>query len=153
RSGPDGADGLDIVALIKLFLRFATIGVFGVTILRAWKSPRRPMVVACFLPYGLFVAWAFVSAAWSPLKSISLGQAGGLLGMYLFAVCIALLWKGPEDTSRIVFHLAAATTVFCTVMTFVDLGMHDISGLKRGETDELEGASPGIIHPTTAGAT
>lgn len=153
RAGPDGADVLDVIALMKVGVRFLTIGIFGITILRAWHSPRRPTVIACLLPYGVFVAWAIVSVVWSPLKSVTIGQAGGLLGLYLFAMCIALLWKGPEDTARVVFHLTAATAVFCTAMTIIDLGWHDLSGLNREEWTEEAGASTGFIHPTTGGAT
>jgi len=153
RDAPETVGSVDAIALMKIGVRLLAIIVLGITLVRAWHLPRRQVVVVCLAPYALFVAWAIVSAAWSPLKAVSLGQASGLVAQLLLTACIAMLWRGPADTSRILFHLCLAMILFSAVLVVIDYAWHEGSGLNRENWDELEDTASGFVHPTTAGAT
>ena len=56
----------------------ASLLLLSVAIWRSRTLPRMRWVLRGILPFGLFVVWAILSTAWSPLKVVSLGQAGGL---------------------------------------------------------------------------
>ena len=153
RDAPETLGDLDPVALVKVAVRLGAIAVLGITLLRAWGLPSRRVVIACLAPYGLFVAWAIASAAWSPLRALSLGQASGLVCMVLLSACLAVLWQSPRDTARIFFHLTLASILFSAAVIAVDFGAHDLSGLDREVSHDAAETAIGFVHPTTAGAT
>ena len=152
REGPETVGAVDTVALLKMAVRLGTSLLLLGVLCANWQHPRRPLVVATLAPLGLFVLWAISSASWSALKTVSLGQVLGLLDLYLIAATIALLWRGPQDTSRILCVLVCSTFVFSSILVVADTVSHDISGLNREDWSDVEG-STGIVHPTTAGAT
>ncbi len=151
RESPRDSGGLDVIGLTKLAVRLIVVASLARDIALRRNSRRRPVVAWCFTPFAAFIAWALVTTAWSPLKVISIGQWGGLLGQTLLAASIALRWSGPHDTSTLLWHLSLALVSVSGVLTVVDFVSHDLSGLNR---DEFEtNASNGLVHPTSAGAT
>lgn len=151
RDGPSSADSLDVIALAKLAVRFLSLGCLGFAVMRLWDTPRLRAVLTLLLPFWVFLGWAFVSAGWSALPSVSVGQSIGLTVMLLLSTVIGAGWQDEADTSRLLRHLSLALLVVGGTVITVDLVNHDISGLNRDEHVE-EGAS-GIVHPTSAGAT
>ncbi|MFO0805461.1 MAG: O-antigen ligase family protein [Gemmataceae bacterium] len=151
RESPRDSGGLDVIGLAKLGVRVFVVLILTRELARHWNDPGRRVVVWCFTPFAAFVGWSLATCAWSPLKVISLGQWGGLLGQSLLAAVIALRWSGPHDTARLLRHLCFALVAVSTVLSAIDFASHDLSGLNRDEfqTD----ASNGLVHPTSAGAT
>lgn len=163
RSVPGVGGGLDAIAVAKLMVRLALVAFVLIAIgqqhVRSGSSPtsaewlrrrrRSGQALSALLPWGLFLAWAFLSAVWSPLKSVSIGQSLGLMSMlgltWLFAVHAGnvaqrergLLWLNGMLLGYTIFVLA------CHVVA------PESSGLGRDYT--LSG-SIGIVHPTAAGA-
>lgn len=151
REAARNAGGLDVIALAKLGVRGLVVLALVRELARCWDSPRRPAVVWCFAPFTAFLGWSLATAAWSPMKAVSLGQWGSLLAQVLLAAVIALRWEVPRDTSVLVRHLCLALAGIGGGITAIDLVSHDLSGLNRDEFFDDE--STGLIHPTSAGAT
>jgi O-antigen ligase len=150
RDGPSDAGSLDVIALAKLATRGIVIMALGITLLACGSSPRRRLVLWCLAPFGIYLLWAIASVAWSPLKAISLGQAGSLTAELLLAAVVAVLWRSEADTSRLLCHLCCSLLAVTLVVLAAHIVSADLSGLTRG--GEMEG-SMGIVHPTSAGAT
>lgn len=150
RDGPSDVGGLDVIALVKLGVRGLTLLVVGYTILGA-PPHRRNVVLSCLAIFLVYVAWAFLSVGWSALKSVSLGQAIGLLVMVLLTAAIAVQWRTVEDTSLVLFVLSLGLLGVAGIVLAVDVLDHDLSGLNREH--DIEEGSIGIIHPTSAGST
>ena len=151
RESPRDSGGLDVIGLLKLGVRVFVILALGRAILQHWSDRRRPVVAWCFTPFAAFVGWSLCTALWSPLRVISLGQWGGLLGQSMLAAVIALRWSGPRDTSTLLRHVCFALAGVSAILTAVDFLSHDLSGLNRD--DFQMDASNGLVHPTSAGAT
>src|SRR5262245_25453120 len=83
RGGPDGIESLDILAIFKVAVRCGTFFGLSLTLLANWSRPRRKLVVACVWPLALFAIWAIVTAIWSPLRAVSVGQVLGLIDLSL----------------------------------------------------------------------
>ena len=81
REGPLSIGSLDAIALAKLAVRALGMFILGIAIAESWHQPGRRAVARCLLPFGLYLGWSILSTFWSPLKSVSLGQAGGLLSL------------------------------------------------------------------------
>ena len=151
REGPQGSAGLDVIALAKLGVRAFVILALTRDLARRAGDRRWPAVAWCFAPFAGFLAWALVTILWSPLKTFSLGQWGGLLAQVMLAAVIALRWSGSRDTSTLLRHLGFALAAVSALLTTVDFVSHDLSGLNREES--LADAASGLVHPTSAGAT
>ena len=142
--------GLDIVALAKLAVRGGTLVVF----LYVWCSNSdlvaKRRVGWFYFPFLCFLSWAFVSASWSPLKVVSVGQAIGLASLLALSAWVALVCR---DSRNIVFatkQLWLALLAFSLLMLLFHAVRPDLSGLSR--SNHLRGAN-GIMHPTYAAAT
>lgn len=150
REGPESAAALDWIALAKVVVRVGSLAALGALWMRLGASPRRGLVLGALLPLGLFLGWAVLSALWSPLKSVSLGQAMGLIVQVMLAAALGVLCDRPRHASVVLKHLSLALLTISVIVLAVDLIDHGASGLNRAE--EHAGAA-GIIHPTDAGST
>ncbi|MGD0898900.1 MAG: hypothetical protein ABR915_13765, partial [Thermoguttaceae bacterium] len=139
RDGPLSADSLDAIALAKLAARGLTIAAMGLILVREWRTRRCRSAAWCLFPLGLFVAWAIVSTAWSPLRAVSLGQAGGLLALVMTALGIGVRWRGEEDTSLVLLHLSLGLLVVAIILLAADVvfpGPPGLSGMDRAAVVE-----------------
>jgi hypothetical protein len=151
REGPSELGDLDLIALAKLGVRGLALCLLVGVLVRCWHWPRRQLVFGRLLPAWLFLAWAFASVVWSPLKAVTLGQASSLLVLVLLSAALGTLWTGPRDTSALLFHLSLALLCITVLILAADRISHEWSGLNRQEHPD-EG-SAGLVHPTSAGAT
>ena len=83
REAPASLSSLDVVALAKVGSRGVCLLAFSWMLLRLWSDPRRSQVVSRLWPLGLFAVWCLASTLWSPLKAVSLGQAGSMVVLLL----------------------------------------------------------------------
>ena len=150
REGPSFVGSMDWIALSKAATRMLAVASVVFAIGYVWDGARVRTALWYFLPLGAFAAWAVVSALWSALPAVSVGQALGLIAQLLLAVSLAAVCRTQRHCSAILFHLSMSLTVVATILVaahFVDSGL---SGLDR--TTDIEG-STGLVHPTSAGAT
>ncbi len=145
RSGPTSAGDLDLIAMIKLGVRGVILLVLICMLLCSPDCFRRFAVLVRLSPFGLFIGWAIVSVLWSPLKTLSLGQAGGLVVLFLLAANLGVLCRGPQNTSKMLQSLSAGL-LFCS---FVIVAAH----ILFPSVGSLDRHSLGMVHPTTAAAT
>ena len=138
---------LDSVKLV--ILAFACFG--GViTLFRNSSHPLFRRVVDPLIPFYLYLAWAIVSAFWSPLKSVTLGQAGSLTALLLFTTAIAMICTRRANMSKVLLHVnltLLASSVVVLIVYFID---PTTSGMDRVR---IHSGGEAIIHPTAAGAT
>lgn len=153
REGPAATGSLDLIGLAKLAVRGVTLVTLPYYLFRHWTLPRRRVVTWCLLPFGLYLGWAIVSVAWSALKPVSLGQAGGLAALLLLTASVGVGWSGPASTERLLRHLSLALLGVSAIILAAHLIDRDLSGLNRENFSDIENASAGIVHPTSAGAT
>lgn len=152
REGPVGVGDLDLIAVAKLVARVVSLGLLAWAIWRTGIRNERPrLIVWAMMPFGFYVAFAMASTLWSPLKGQSLGQASGLLAIYVLAVAVALTNDDQRHSRRTLCHLVLALTLVSAALLAADVISHDFSGLNRGA--DVEDGSFGLLHPTAAGAT
>ena len=144
REGPESLGSLDAIALGKVAIRFGGLLCFGVTIAGSWRHPRRRLVGWCLWPWGLYIGWAIVSTFWSPLKSVSLGQAFGLMVQLMLAFVLALRCRDLESVSKTLFHLSMALLAYGVVALTIFTISPELAGFSRGGW--------GMYHPTAVGA-
>lgn len=149
REAPEAVGSLDVIALAKVAILALGLSVLGLTIVRSWRHPRRRVVVKCLWPMGLYIVWSIFSVGWSPLKSFSLGQVGGLLVQVMLAFVVGLRCTDLRDRSTVLQHLFLAMLACSLVILVVDALAPESSGLERLYVVDW----PGIVHPTAAGAT
>jgi hypothetical protein len=142
RSGPLAADALDGIALLKLSVRVGTLAVLSLALLRSQPLPHRSDVLFGLAPLGLFVAWSLLSTAWSPLKSVSLGQSAGLAALFLLTLTAALVCRDETHTRLLLKHLETGLLVFCGLIVMANRLTPQLGSLDR--------ADPGLVHPTAA---
>jgi O-antigen ligase len=150
REGPSSVESLDAIALIKVAVRISAVFVLGIGIARLWHHPRRRALSWCLFPWGLYVGWAIVSTFWSPLKSVSLGQALGLMVQVMLAFVFALRCTDLGSVSKVLYHLSMALLAYNAGALTMFTISPEMSGLTRGI---MEGTHWGIYHPTAVGAT
>ena len=153
RESPEGAAALDPIGLAKVGARGLTLALLAYVLLRQLGTTAQRAVGYTLFPLALYVCWAFFSAAWSPLKTVSIGQAGGLAAQVMLAAAIGILWSTERDTSRILKHLSLILLTISSVILASDFIDHDLSGLNREVTDAAVTESTGLFHPTAAGST
>ncbi len=84
RESPTGLGDLDVIAIAKVLARFTSMALLSLGIWRAvWRHPHHRIAVWAMTPLGIYVGLAIISTLWSPLKAQTLGQAAGLLVVYL----------------------------------------------------------------------
>jgi len=150
RDGPSSVGSLDVIALTKVGSRAAVLLLLTVAIWRSRAQPRWLPVLYGVIPFGIFLIWAILSTAWSPLRTVSLGQAGSLVAQVMLATCLAMRWSGPQDTSTLLKHLCLLLLVVSATVVTVDLLAPQYSGMDRFAGGD---GALGIVHPTSAGAT
>lgn len=154
RVGPSTLGGLDLIALAKLGVRAGGIAALGLLIVTVWHEPRRGVVFWAATPFLLFSAWAVLSASWSPLQAVSLGQVAGHLVCLMVALVIGILYQGRLTASSVLLHLVLGLFVISAVLVGVNRFVSsDLSGLDRTVYSETEGAYAGLYHATAAGST
>jgi len=156
REGPASANGLDIIAVAKLMIRVAALGWFGLLIY--WRAyvlnagVTRRLISVPLLPYFIYVLWAGLSTAWSPLKVVTVGQWLGLVALLLMAQVIAYR---VQDKGRVITWPAVLESTawilagYSTFVLIIHLLAPGMSGLNRSIS--LEGHN-GMFHPTAVGA-
>ena len=107
-------------------------------------------IVDPLLPFYCYFAWALLSTLWSPLKSVTIFQCGGLAAMLCFATSVGMLGSGKANTSRILLHLCLVLLASSSLVLLAYLIDPTMSGLDRGR---IHTGGEGLIHPTAAGAT
>lgn len=148
RDSPLSVGSLDLIALAKLAVRVGVLGMLALT----WASHSDRLhrrILWLLAPLLLFVGWAFLSVAWSPLKSVSGGQALGLLALVSLTAVVGALCRSEEDVLRLLKHVCCGLFVMSLLLGVVHAVAPDMSGLDRKDTD----LSVGIVHPTSVGAT
>jgi O-antigen ligase len=174
RESPEGASGLDSIALLKLAIRLSVVSWFGSLILvhcfrslnlraKQLNEPAWNLVGEfawsgrwtdrLLLPWWCFAAWSLVSVIWSPRFSVSLGQWLGLVGILAFAQVISdryatkktFPWQSLAKTLNVVF------AIYSLMVLAAHLIAPDASGLDRSLS--FDGANKGMFHPTAVGAT
>ena len=134
---------VDWVAMVKLLIR-AGAGLAALRLIAAAGPRARAAVWPWVLPAGLFVLYAVVSAAWSPLRRVTLFQAG-TLGVLLALGAAAAVHVREMDLSRGLRHL-------CLTLLFIVCGLLAARVLAPGlGSMEREGVS--LLHATNAAGT
>lgn len=137
------AMSLDSVALVKLACRLFSLTVLGWVIFSHLRDRQIRRVVACYAPWILFAAWAVLSTFWSPIKSVTLGQAGGQVTLILLSIAVAISTRVAER--NYLFQCTLALTLYCGVY-----GCGAV--LAPGVFDVARGSDKSVVHPTALGA-
>ena len=139
----DPAKGVDWVAVVKLLIR-AAAGVAAAVLIAAAPRDRRAAVLPWMLPGLAFVGFAAASAAWSPLRRITLFQGGTLA--VLFATAWACALHAPAaDFSRVLRTLART-------LLLISAGLLAARVLAPG-LGSMERNGVSLLHATNAAAT
>ncbi|MGB7329203.1 MAG: O-antigen ligase family protein [Rubripirellula sp.] len=136
--------------LAKLVVLAIACGGGVVAIANVWSSRILKRVFDPLAPFYVFLAWTLISVLWSPLKSVTIAQSGGLMAMLLFATIVAFLSADANRAKQFLQHLNWMFLVSSTVVFVAYLINPEISGLDRGR---IHSGGDGLIHPTAAGAT
>lgn len=117
---------------------------------RALQLPKFWRAISPLIPFGVYFAYALVSVLWSPLKSVTIAQCGGLAALLLLAMATSAVCHDRACLSRILRHLNWALIASSFVVLVAYLIDPTASGLNR---DRIHSGGDGMIHPTAAGAT
>lgn len=131
-----------LMKLLKTAGRAGVIATIGFSMLTAWRHPQRTYAIRALLPLILFVAYALVSVVWSPLRSVSLTQAGSFAMLILLSTYIAIIWDGDQTSQQLVTHLA----IGLFALTLVLIALHFVMPRSGALTKE----SAGVMHSTNA---
>lgn len=149
RVTPVSLASLDLITLVKLGARLVTILVLVPLLLRRWSSPARAVVVRRLVPLVAFAGWALVSASWSALPAVSIGQTATLVTLLVLAAVLGVSWRDARDTSAVFCGLTAGLLVMSTVVVALHLAAPEWSGLDR--TGGI--GATGFVHASTAAST
>ncbi|QDT14133.1 O-antigen ligase family protein [Alienimonas californiensis] len=141
--GIDPNRSVDWVALVKLAIRAGAGLCAGWLIVTAPKA-RLKATWPWLLPGALFVAYAVASTTWSPLRRMSLFQAGTLGSLYLTAVAVAL-YAPQANFSRVLRTFAVVLLLISAGLLAARVVAPDLAVMKR------EGVS--LFHATNTAAT
>ncbi len=136
---------LDSVALLKLGSRAAVCLLLAITLASLWTHPRRPSAVRALAPWVLFAGWALLSTAWSPLKSVSLGQSAGFAMLLLLAIIVAVVCRGPRAISQVLGLASVGLLAVSITLVLLRLAAPDSGSLTR--------EASGVMHSTNGAAT
>lgn len=145
RSSPSTLGSLDVLALAKVALRILVIAIMGYVFVQLEIHPKRGTVVRTLIPLGIFICWAILSTLWSPLKSASIGQAGGLLALSLLALNFGVLCDGKEDLSRILSNVSTCLFLISLAVLLIYFTFPSAGSMQR------EGS--GLLHATSTAST
>ncbi|MEL6110025.1 MAG: O-antigen ligase family protein [Planctomycetota bacterium] len=140
----------DPLTLIKLATLASTLfgGIALFLLDRDSKRLIRRLLV--LLPFFGFLAWAILSVLWSPLRGVTLNQAGGLTALLLFTLHLACVAEKPDEASWLLKQLCHSLLLYSSVVFVAFLINPSFSGLDRSVLWENE---DGLIHPTASGST
>ncbi|MDA8745578.1 O-antigen ligase family protein [Rubripirellula amarantea] len=153
-----GGGGLDAIALMKLATRGAIWIIAGWLMTRVIYhrdslsqlfEVRLKKTLRLLTPWIAFFGWAVCSFLWSPLKSVSIGQAIGLGSMLLLTTAVAVFATTREMREQILVCLNVMFVGYTGFVLVCHLIAPDSSGLLR---DYSNVGAIGIVHPTAAGA-
>ncbi|TWU49387.1 O-antigen ligase family protein [Rubripirellula reticaptiva] len=136
--------------LAKLVVLAVACGGGVAAIASVWSSRTLKRVLNPLAPFYLFLGWTLTSVLWSPLKSVTIAQSGGLVAMLLFASIVAFLSVNGDRAKQLLQHLNWMFLVSSAVVLIAYLINPEMSGLDRGR---IHSGGDGLIHPTAAGAT
>ncbi|MFH5804242.1 O-antigen ligase family protein [Alienimonas sp. DA493] len=134
---------VDWVALVKLAIR-AGAGLCAAWLIVTAPAARLKAAWPWLLPGAAFAAYAVASAAWSPLRRITLFQAGTLGSLYLTAVAVAL-YAPQANLSRVLRTFAVVLAVISCGLLAARVAAPDLGVMQR------EGVS--LFHATNTAAT
>ncbi|MCD0463155.1 O-antigen ligase family protein [Roseiconus lacunae] len=146
---PENA-GLDrYFALTKAILLASTVAIGSLIIVFGFRSNSLDRSVQSFGGWLLFFAWAVTTISWSPLKTVSLSQAGGLFSLLLHSIIVASVCDHRGNVSRLFRHLCQSLILLATFIVTVYVFDPVTSGLDR---EILNVQGDGLVHPTASGA-
>ena len=139
---PNPNEGFDSAALFKIAVRAYSVLILGWLVFSRLRSSVTQRLVVAHFFWIAFTTWAIASTAWSPLKSISLGQAGGLAAMLLLSVGVALTIQNVE---KYLLTCLLAIIAYCA--------LYGIGALVApGLIEVSRSADNSLVHPTALGA-
>jgi hypothetical protein len=138
------ADSFDSIAIAKLAVRTAVLGIMSLLVIRQWSTTRRKEVMRLLLPWIVFTGWMVLSVSWSPLRTISLGQAGSFAVLLLLGFNFAL-YAESSDIEPVVKQVTWGLLVACCLLLAICVVLPDWGCLTR------EGR--GLMHATNGAAT
>lgn len=152
RFSADGADGMDLLGLLKLLCRFIALAWGGFLAVYYFDPSvwRCRVVNRLFAPWGMFLVWAFFSVTWSALKAFSFGQAMGLAAQIALAWSLAHLFTESSEVYRLMRHLSWVLLLYSAALLAIYAVAPEITGLER--TEHMD-AAEGLVHPTAGGGT
>lgn len=150
RPSPSALRFLDGLAFAKLAILMYVCLYGGRLLVGQFQRPLFQRVVSPMLPAFAFLAWAILSVAWSPLKAVTVGQAGGLTALIIYAVAISVISFDPATVPRILKSLAGVLLGLSGFVLVIHLLFPMSSGLDRTLVDS---GADGVVHPTASGST
>nr|WP_315852348.1 O-antigen ligase family protein [Thalassoroseus pseudoceratinae] len=139
------AGGLDSIGLLKLAIRGF------VTMILMWRIKRIvgdsgfSDIRARLLPPILFLVWAVLSVAWSPLRSVSFAQASSLGTLMLVSVLAAHLCQRQGVTEFLLKQLSLILSAVTCLILFCYFLTPSVGSMTREGT--------GLFHATNTAAT
>ena len=131
--------------LLKAVGRGATILVLGYIYYLVWHHPRRWKTAKVLLPIIGFSVFAICSVAWSAEQFVTLSQAATFAILIALAHVISIIWRGEEDTSRLLKCCSIVLFLLSVVLVFLHFAKPELGVLTRN--------SSGLFHSTCTGAT
>lgn len=135
---------IDSVAKVKILVRATSVVVLGWCAISHFRTRLGKNITSSFLPWIVFALWAILSTAWSPMRSITLGQAGGQVSLILLAVCIAISFRRGAKVYLLQCVLALAC--YSLIYGVGSLIFPAAVSLSRSSDNQ-------IVHPSAVGAT
>ncbi|MBW3599407.1 MAG: O-antigen ligase family protein [Planctomycetes bacterium] len=134
----------DPAAITKLVLRLCVCGMLGTAVMATWRSPRFREALRVMAPWICFLAWAVLSALWTPLLSVTLGQAFSLGVLMLMAGAVAIGCRDEQDASRVLCGLSVGLLVCSAALLALRLAVPASAALSRDAF--------GVAHSTNSSA-
>jgi O-antigen ligase len=134
----------DSVALLKMAVRAVVFCGLSILIFRASQSSRTRSVFFFLFPWIGFASWAVLSTAWSPLKSVSVGQAGSFAILVMLAFALGLT-VGKTDLEQLLKRIVQGLLSLCVLLLVIFFARPDWNSLSRSVT--------GLLHATNGSAT
>ena len=151
--GGETLDGL--VSKLKYGIRFLSIPVLLAVCLKRCRDANSLCGLGAYIPLFCFAGWALLSVVWSPLKSMSFGQAISLLALCLLSCSVAVSCHSARDTEIVLrsvcfslLALSAGMLTFKFLIPSLAIAERDGTGLFHA-LNTAATASLGLILPLT----
>ncbi len=149
RPVPSALRFLDVLAISKLMI-LAYVCVYGTYLLvSCFRQPLFQRVLSPLMPFVMYLAWSIFSVVWSPLKAVTIGQAGGLAALLVYAIAVGMICYDNEMVSRVLKALANVMLAFSAFVLAIHLCFPAHSGLER---ELVDSGADGVVHPTASGS-